>query len=190
MCIYIYIYISLLRGHANILCIVPILADDPRRESIVRCGCCVWAAILIYPYPCPKKLYKLPVVCICYTIVLQTTSVMGIWVWMSQPSVFYVVWLFVSRSHELFAMFSNSSLFSRRPFSWSHAPQLRVDRTPYTPWYDSKLPSGSDEFVDISHELFATFSNSSLFSRGPLKSVEKKSLLVAVIPLTFCSLIF
>ena len=52
VCIYIYIYIyidymtystmftlldlcasSLRRGHANLLCIVPILTDDPRRES-------------------------------------------------------------------------------------------------------------------------------------------------------------
>ena len=46
MYIYIYIYVfeqlltlldlwvsSLRRGHANLLCIVPILTDDPRRES-------------------------------------------------------------------------------------------------------------------------------------------------------------
>ena len=29
---------SLRRGHANLLCIVPILTDDPRRESMV----CLW----------------------------------------------------------------------------------------------------------------------------------------------------
>ena len=29
---------SLRRGHANLLCIVPILTDDPRRESDDRCG--------------------------------------------------------------------------------------------------------------------------------------------------------
>ena len=50
MCVYVYIYIyihthklftlldlcvsSLRRGHANLLCIVPILTDDPRRESL------------------------------------------------------------------------------------------------------------------------------------------------------------
>ena len=28
---------SLSRGHANILCIVPILTDDPRRESNAAC---------------------------------------------------------------------------------------------------------------------------------------------------------
>ena len=28
---------SLRRGHANLLCIVPILTDDPRRESNDRC---------------------------------------------------------------------------------------------------------------------------------------------------------
>ena len=35
VCIYIYIYTSrcLRRGHANLLCIVPILTDYPRRES-------------------------------------------------------------------------------------------------------------------------------------------------------------
>ena len=32
---------SLRRGHANLLCIVPILTDDPRRESVM------------YPCPCP-----------------------------------------------------------------------------------------------------------------------------------------
>ena len=30
---------SLRRGHANLLCIVPILTDDPRRESDAKC---VW----------------------------------------------------------------------------------------------------------------------------------------------------
>ena len=30
---------SLRRGHANLLCIVPILTDDPRRESIVHVFC-------------------------------------------------------------------------------------------------------------------------------------------------------
>ena len=30
---------SLRRGHANLLCIVPILTDDPRRESIVLFVC-------------------------------------------------------------------------------------------------------------------------------------------------------
>ena len=39
MCIYIYIHTHisachpLRRGHANLLCIVPIVTDDPRRES-------------------------------------------------------------------------------------------------------------------------------------------------------------
>ena len=31
---------SLRRGHANLLCIVPILTDDPRRESIEFCAVC------------------------------------------------------------------------------------------------------------------------------------------------------
>ena len=31
---------SLRRGHANVLCIVPILTDDPRRESLGPPGCC------------------------------------------------------------------------------------------------------------------------------------------------------
>ena len=56
--IYIYIYIhiycltlldlcvsSLRRGHANLLCVVPILTDDPRRESI-----CIYIYIYIYNY--------------------------------------------------------------------------------------------------------------------------------------------
>ena len=30
---------SLRRGHANLLCIVPILSDDPRRESTYVCLC-------------------------------------------------------------------------------------------------------------------------------------------------------
>ena len=30
---------SLRRGHANLLCIVPILTDDPRRESIAAGAC-------------------------------------------------------------------------------------------------------------------------------------------------------
>ena len=29
---------SLRRGHANLLCIVPILTDDPRRESEMKCS--------------------------------------------------------------------------------------------------------------------------------------------------------
>jgi len=29
---------SLRRGHANILCIVPMLTDDPRRESTLKAG--------------------------------------------------------------------------------------------------------------------------------------------------------
>ena len=62
MCIYIYIYIhtyihiftlldlcvsSLRRGHANLLCIVPILTDDPRRESLYT-----HIYIYIYIYTC------------------------------------------------------------------------------------------------------------------------------------------
>ena len=35
---------SLRRGHANLLCIVPILTDDPRRESATLCSCvCGWS---------------------------------------------------------------------------------------------------------------------------------------------------
>ena len=33
---------SLRRGHANLLCIVPILTDDPRRESKHDVGCCIF----------------------------------------------------------------------------------------------------------------------------------------------------
>ena len=45
-CMYMYMYAlldlrvsSLRRGHANFLCIVPILTDDPRRESVCTCAC-------------------------------------------------------------------------------------------------------------------------------------------------------
>ena len=33
---------SLRRGHANLLCIAPILTDDPRRESETNICCCWW----------------------------------------------------------------------------------------------------------------------------------------------------
>ena len=33
---------SLRRGHANLLCIVPILTDDPRRESIINLSRFLW----------------------------------------------------------------------------------------------------------------------------------------------------
>jgi hypothetical protein len=35
---------SLRRGHANLLCIVPILTDDPRRESKKCCFLECWLA--------------------------------------------------------------------------------------------------------------------------------------------------
>ena len=65
-CIHVYIYCmymftlldlcvsSLRRGHANLLCIVPILTDDPRRESIlyvhVVCTCCMYACMYVCMY--------------------------------------------------------------------------------------------------------------------------------------------
>ena len=40
---------SLHRGHANLLCIVPILTDDPRRESVQPTAyVCTYAYIYIY----------------------------------------------------------------------------------------------------------------------------------------------
>ena len=43
---------SLRRGHANLLCIVPILTDDPRRESNCR-GCCMLRCIV-----CRRRPYR------------------------------------------------------------------------------------------------------------------------------------
>jgi hypothetical protein len=39
---------SLRRGHANLLCIVPILTDDPRRESNL-----IWMSCLVVTFRCP-----------------------------------------------------------------------------------------------------------------------------------------
>ena len=54
---------SLRRGHANLLCVVPILSDDPRRESVTlaRCGirvCCkgVCCAVLELQQPQHRQL--------------------------------------------------------------------------------------------------------------------------------------
>ena len=41
---------SLRRGHANLLCIVPILTDDPRRESVLRVPIYIYVYIYIYTY--------------------------------------------------------------------------------------------------------------------------------------------
>ena len=35
--LYLYCVVSLRSGHANLLCLVPILTDDPRRQSIILC---------------------------------------------------------------------------------------------------------------------------------------------------------
>ena len=48
---------SLRRGHANILCIVPILTDDPRRESRRTSMCCLGICLL-------RLLYVIIVCCL------------------------------------------------------------------------------------------------------------------------------
>ena len=50
---------SLRRGHANLLCIVPILTDDPRRESKHRC--CTKCTLLGSPAYCQIH-------CLCQSI--------------------------------------------------------------------------------------------------------------------------
>ena len=60
ICIYIYILFTLLdvcasslrRGHANLLCIVPILTDDPRREPV-----CIYIYIYRERERCLKLCY-------------------------------------------------------------------------------------------------------------------------------------
>jgi hypothetical protein len=44
---------SLRRGHANLLCIVPILKDDPRRESAGKMRCRRLASVVGRLGPCP-----------------------------------------------------------------------------------------------------------------------------------------
>ena len=46
---------------------------------------CNWAVICSYPYPCPKKFYKLPGVLFCYKHLFYRLSWAWAWVWMSQP---------------------------------------------------------------------------------------------------------
>ena len=86
---YIYIYIlftlldlcvsSLRRGYANILCIVPICTDDPRRESYIYIyiyDICVYLIvytiyIYIYIYICVYIYILSSIVSICSNVVIM-----------------------------------------------------------------------------------------------------------------------
>ena len=55
---------SLHRGHANLLCIVPILADDPRRESEKGWSYHMCVYIYIYIYCCCTYYVYVMYVCV------------------------------------------------------------------------------------------------------------------------------
>ena len=60
---------SLRRGHANLLCIVPILTDDPRRESRKSSGCMLdWANLPIQYAQCSLLRSQL----LCHIVSVQT----------------------------------------------------------------------------------------------------------------------
>ena len=74
---------SLRRGHANLLCIVPILTDDPRRESK--------KFTFLFAVLCSYCLLLLVVVCYCYVFMFGLSNVC---VWLLYHIILYHIILY------------------------------------------------------------------------------------------------